>query len=323
MADVRTYLKTRGTPGGAEMKRVDAERVRVDWRDSDGHLITSQVMADSEAREHASELAVFMDPPVVPTPEPVPSGMPAPPGPLTWSDEFDGTAIDPARWSRYDGPGHGGNGLRDPNTWTVEQLAGATGTGRAAICTAWWDESVQKVRAGGMSARKDGAKFGQLYGRFECRAKFDPDPSGRMSGLALLWPIGWGGVAGGSRPVDETRNINLVYGELDFAESLRNIDAHRRPMYAFMHWPNVVSGDQQTRWVVDVAGDEWHTYTLDWSADRIVLYVDGVERGRMTDRAKIPTVPFTPCLQLDCFSNGQIGRQRAFYDYVKVWGPGA
>lgn len=285
------------------------------------------LMATVLAPEGGGRVPVFVDTKLVVrgyvpsslAPLTVPAPTPTETRKLIWSDEFDGSAMDTSKWGLYDGPGHGGNGLRDPKTWTVQTVAGASGAGKAAVCTAYWDAAAQKVHAGGASARGGGAKFGYFYGRIEARAKFDPDPSGRMSGLVLTWPIGWGGTEKGVKPTNETRRINLVYGELDLAESLRNTDAHRRPMYAFMHWPDVQSGSEQTRWVADVAGDEWHTYALDWYKDRLVWYVDGIERGRETDPAKIPSIPFTPCLQLDCFENAPIGTQRAYYDYVRVY----
>ena len=78
MADVRTYIKTSGKHGVASIVRVDAERVRVNWRDSTGKLITSQVMPAGEAQTLAGTITDFLTPAPQPEPEPEPTPEPVP-----------------------------------------------------------------------------------------------------------------------------------------------------------------------------------------------------------------------------------------------------
>ncbi len=79
-------------------------------------------------------------------------------------------------------------------------------------------------------------------------------------------------------------------------------------------------------WVGPDFSTSWHTYAVDWNADRIVWYVDGNERWRMSDSELVPAEP------LYLIANLAIGGDwpgspnddtelPAVYeiDYIRVW----
>lgn len=176
---------------------------------------------------------------------------------LVNSDEFNDDTVDPAAWMLYDSVGGFGTGYRKPKAITE--------SGGQLHITAKKDVS------GGM-----GSKFGQLYGRWEFRAKTTP---GRGFGSAvLLWPDSeqW--------PAD---------GEIDIME----VPGEKRDLAHFvLHWSeaNLMHGNA-------IPGDfaQWHTFVVEWLPDRVTWYVDGVKQYENTDKAAIPTKPMHITVQLD------------------------
>ena len=133
-----------------------------------------------------------------PTLPPIPPIPPIPPGDdgvqaatlLGWGtptdgDEFDGTAVDTAKWYLYDGKGHDGKGIRSPGQITV---AGGvlTMSGTAGGTT------------GGMAAAN-----GYKYGRWETRMRV-PVGDKRYHPVLLLWPDAEDWPAGGEVDYAET-----------------------------------------------------------------------------------------------------------------------
>lgn len=172
-------------------------------------------------------------------------------------DEFNGAALDTGTWAPYNSKGGFGNGLRRP-----EAITQSDGTLKI---TAKDDVS------GGMAHSS-----GQLYGRWEFRARTEP---GRGLGSAiLLWPDSeqW--------PRD---------GEVDIME----VPGENRDLAHFvLHW-----GEANNVHGTDIAGNfaQWHTFAVEWLPDRITWFVDGVQRYENTDKAAIPTTPMHLTIQLD------------------------
>jgi Glycosyl hydrolases family 16 len=90
-------------------------------------------------------------------------------GTPTGGDEFDGTAVDPAKWYLYDSQGHDGNGLRRPS-----QIAVANGVMTMS--------GTSNGTTGGMAAAT-----GYKYGRWETRMRV-PAGDDRYHPVLLLWP---------------------------------------------------------------------------------------------------------------------------------------
>jgi beta-glucanase (GH16 family) len=184
-------------------------------------------------------------------------------GGTTWhpagGDEFNGSDLDMKSWDLYDSVGGFGTGYRKP-----EAISQSDGT--------------LKITAKGDVSGGMGQTIGQLYGRWEFRARTDP---GRGFGSAiLLWPDSekW--------PED---------GELDIME----VPGEKRDLAHFVvHWgPDGTDNVNGT----SVPGDytKWHTFALEWLPNRITWYVDGVKKYENTDKTVIPTKPMHLTIQLD------------------------
>jgi beta-glucanase (GH16 family) len=198
------------------------------------------------------------------TPVAVPAAAEA--DPVAWrpagGDEFGG-ALNKGTWSAYDSGGGFGNGLRKPDA--VSQANGIlTITGTAH-------------EGDGVSG---GVRYadGQLYGRYEFRARTDRGKG--FSAAILLWPDSeqW--------PRD---------GELDIMEAPT---PNRDVAHTFVHYA-VGDSDRSVHGAHPGDYTRWHTFRMDWLPDRITWYVDGVERFETTDRTVIPTKPMHPTIQLD------------------------
>ncbi|WP_060722279.1 glycoside hydrolase family 16 protein [Pseudonocardia sp. EC080625-04] len=191
---------------------------------------------------------------------------PPPPPPQQWrpvgGDEFDGSRIDRSVWTVYNSPGGFGNGLRRPSALSLDDgLLTVTARPRAA--------------GGGVSGGM-AMHSGQLYGRWEFRARTDAGTG--YSPAILLWPDS-------ERFPDD--------GELDMMEIPYG---DRSAATAFVHY-----GAENHIVSTETPGDftQWHTFALEWLPDRITWYVDGEKKWEVTDRRTIPTTPMHLCIQLD------------------------
>ena len=128
--------------------------------------------------------------------------------------------------------------------------------------------------SGGMAHKLD-----RTYGRWEFRARTD---KGRGFGSAiLLWPE--------SERFPED-------GEIDIME----VPSETRDRAHFIvHFPGPGGSDKVYGSYAEDDFSEWHTFAVDWLPDRIVYYVDGVERFRVTDRNIIPDKPMHLAMQFD------------------------
>jgi beta-glucanase (GH16 family) len=174
-------------------------------------------------------------------------------------DEFAGGALG-GQWNAYDSVGAFNNGRRTPSAVTVaDGLLTITGS------------SANGGTSGGI-----GMKTGQLYGRWEFRARTDKGVG--FGSAILLWPDSekW--------PDD---------GELDMMEVP---GAERNLAHTIIHW----GADNQT-FGGATPGDfsQWHTFAFEWLPDRLTMYVDGIKTWESIDKAMIPTKPMHATIQLD------------------------
>ncbi len=116
------------------------------------------------------------------------------------------------------------------------------------------------------------ASFAQEHGYFEVRARV---PAGRG-----LWPAFWLLPADGARP-----------WEIDVVELLGHEPG---TVHLTVHYPNA-EGRHDTI-AADFTGPDfsrgYHTFAVEWGPERIVWYVDGVERHRVEQARAIPSGPF-------------------------------
>jgi beta-glucanase (GH16 family) len=181
---------------------------------------------------------------------------------IVWNDEFNGTAIDAGKWTNDIGtgppyPGWGNNELE----YYTSRATNAYLSGGVLHIRA------QREAYGGedyTSARfKTAGLFSKRYGRFEWRARL---PSGTG-----FWPALW------MMPQSSAYGGWAASGEIDVME---NNGSTPNKTGGTIHyggtWPdNVYTG---TNYVFP-GGESitnFHSYMLEWSANAIMWYVDGV-----------------------------------------------
>ncbi len=197
------------------------------------------------------------------TPPSVPAPANPPPGPgngerLVWSDEFSADGLpDPAKWG-YDVGGSGwGNGeLQYYTDRRRENARVENGT------------LVIEARREGYQGRNytsarlvSRGKGDWLYGRFEARAKL---PSARGT-----WPAIW------MLPTDWAYGGWPASGEIDIME---HVGFDYGKVHGTVHtkaYNHTIGTQRGTSTTVPDASSAFHVYSLEWTAERIDILVDG------------------------------------------------
>ncbi|MFI6541222.1 RICIN domain-containing protein [Nonomuraea sp. NPDC050547] len=195
------------------------------------------------------------------------------PGPLVWSDEFNGSAgsaVDPSKW-RFDVGGSGwGNNEQQYYTNSTRNAA-MDGGGNLVITARRENPANHQCHYGTCqytSARLlTAATFTRAYGRFEARLKV---PRGQG-----IWPAFW--MLG-----DDIGSVGWPgSGEIDIME---NIGREPSTVHGTIHGPGY-SGGAGIGAAYSISGayaDAFHTFAVDWSPNLIIWYVDGNEYQRRT-----------------------------------------
>jgi beta-glucanase (GH16 family) len=204
------------------------------------------------------------------------AGATAPERPLLWQDSFGGPAgsfPDPAIWTAELGGGGWGNQELETYTDAADNVA-LDGAGHLVV-------SARAGDLGWTSARiTTSGKRTTRYGLIEVRAKI---PSGTG-----IWPAAW--MLG--------QNIEQVgwprCGEIDLIESVGDTTTALQTV----HGPKA----DATRWQRGVTtprarplSADFHTYSVDWTAEQITFAIDGVVTGvvRTADVPADASWPFT------------------------------
>jgi beta-glucanase (GH16 family) len=189
----------------------------------------------------------------VPTPAPSSNG-------YTFDDEFDGPTIGPVWTHDF---GFGGT----ENSWSGGQSSVANGilTITAQRSGDGWVSDVLDTKT----------TWTQQYGYFEARMKI-PEGAG-------LWPAFWlySSQRGGQAEIDAMEVCANPIGANggDDVSLLHNT----------VHWTR--EGSNGTRFRTADLSLDFHVYAVDWRADHIAFFLDGVEVWRFTDVAHIPHWP--------------------------------
>lgn len=179
---------------------------------------------------------------------------------LTWSDEFEGNTLDPAKWVPELG--------RWPYNEELEHYIASANTvanGKLTILSERNNNYNPPYTSGRI---KTEGRFQQMFGRFEMRAKL-PATQG-------VWPAFW------------LLPNNRWPPEIDIMEYLGH---DRDTVYFTNHWgtwPNVPSQSSNFSGPDFSAG--FHEYACEWYADRVEFYVDGIRRATHRN-AGIPQEP--------------------------------
>lgn len=178
---------------------------------------------------------------------------------LVWSDEFDGSSLNPANWS-YDI----GNGCPDLCGWGNNELQYyrsqnvSVSDGRLTIEAreqdAGYDYTSGKIHTCG--------KQDFLYGRIEARIKV---PTG-----GGMWPAFW------LMPSDSVYGGWAASGEVDIMETRNETDYIGGTIHYGGQWPDHQhTGGDYAPPGVDFSED-FHVYALQWEPDMMRWYVDGI-----------------------------------------------
>ena len=184
---------------------------------------------------------------------------------LTFHDEFDGNALDLTKWSPNDPWGRERN--RELQAYVPDAFEVANGILRVKA------EQRQASYAGKERAYTSGMmttyqKFTQQYGRFEIRCRV---PRGKG-----MWPAFW------------LLPEPLAWPpEIDVLEVL----GHEPQKGYFTHHFKDAHGQHKSHggsWTGSDLSAAFHEFAVEWSPERLVWFVDGVERFRSED--SIPQV---------------------------------
>jgi beta-glucanase (GH16 family) len=187
----------------------------------------------------------------------------------TFADEFNGPAgsgVDTSKWS-FDTGDNINNHERQYYTNSTSNAA-MDGQGNLVITARRENPANYNCwygRCEYTSARLNTwGKFTQQYGRFETRLK--------MSHGQGMWPAFWMlGTEGGGWPNN---------GEIDIME---NVGFEPNTVHGTLHGPGYSgSGGIGAAYSGPRFADGFHTFTIDWSPNLIIWYVDGNEYQRRT-----------------------------------------
>ena len=192
-------------------------------------------------------------------------------------------------------------GAPDATKWNVYNAPGHAGNGIRSPNQVTVDGSKMVITgtADGTTAGM-GAKFAnQKYGRWEVRAAGSGDNEYHL--VSLLWPDS------GNWPCE---------GEVDYAETTGDWN-----LIKFFHHYGCTNSQTSAFRALDVS--QFHNYAVDWSANGVVGYVDGVKWFEDRDPAHQPPASMHQTLQLDWFPDGTAdGPGEMRVDWVRVYAAG-
>ncbi|NVK24334.1 MAG: family 16 glycosylhydrolase [Gammaproteobacteria bacterium] len=199
-------------------------------------------------------------------PETIDPSLPVSDWQLVWSDEFDGSSIDPTKWNHEVNCNGGGN--NEQQCYTDSAANSFVQDGMLNIVALPAEEGAEKPYTSARLNTKGKGDF--TYGRFEMRAKL---PSGQGS-----WPAFW------MLPTDNTYGGWPKSGEIDIVEAvnLKAVGADgvaENRVFGTLHygqeWPdNESSGKEYTLPDGVNPADDFHTYAIEWQEGEIRWYVD-------------------------------------------------
>jgi beta-glucanase (GH16 family) len=180
---------------------------------------------------------------------------------LVWSDEFEGSALDPSKWSVQVGDGCDINlcgwGNNELQWYQADNVR--VGGGILSI-------TARAQPAGGRaytSARiRTLGKGDWTYGRIDIRARL---PLGRG-----LWPAIW------MLPSNNRYGTWAASGEIDIVELVgHEPDRVHGTLHYGGEWPDNIYSGAPFVLPSGTFADRFHTFTLEWEEEEIRWYVDG------------------------------------------------
>lgn len=186
---------------------------------------------------------------------------------LVWSDEFDGTSIDPTNWvfETGDGTDYGlpvgwGNNEKQLYTTEAENAAIMTDEGESVLAI-----TAREASSGYTSAKLTTQDLVSVrFGRIDIRAKL---PKGQG-----IWPAFW--LLGDNRGEISWPGC----GEIDIIEVLGH---EPNKMYSTVHYTNSENskGENQGSYTLPSGNlsDSYHVFSLDWTPESMTFFIDGTQ----------------------------------------------
>lgn len=179
---------------------------------------------------------------------------------LTFDDEFEGTTLDLTKWNPKDPGEHERN--HELQAYVTNAFAVGAGMLRvkAEKREAFYSGKMRSISSGMMTTK---GKFAQEYGRFEIRCRV---PKGKG-----MWPAFWLLPEPGGWPP-----------EIDVLEILGH---EPDKVYMTHHYRDAEHKHKSHggSWGGPDFSADFHDFAVEWSPERIVWFVDGVERFRSED----------------------------------------
>ena len=216
---------------------------------------------------------------------------------LVWSDEFNGTTLDMAKWNyRSLGPRRDGVNVKD--TVTVD------GKGHLILTTKRNGDEYNTAMIGTQG------KFETTFGYFECRVKLQ-EQIGHWSAFWLMTPT----------MAKEIGNTAVSGTEIDIFEYLRR---EGDTVHHTLHWDGYKIFHKSTTSKPNIPGlsEGWHTFGLLWTDEEYVFYVDGRETWRTNQALSKRSEFIILSLEVGEWA-GDISEAKLpdslFVDYVRVY----
>ena len=191
---------------------------------------------------------------------------------LVWSDEFDGSgAVNTTNWFLQTQLPSGGSWYNgELQHYTNRQINSFLNNGSLNIVAKRETFTDQGQTKQFTSARLN-SKFAFKYGRVEVRAKM-PTGSGTWP---AIWMLGKNVIEPGSFWTSTNGTVNWpACGEIDIME---HWGSNQNYVQSAMHTPssfgNTVNKGGQT---ISTVSTQFHIYTLEWTAERMIFSVDNV-----------------------------------------------
>ncbi|MEK4523132.1 glycoside hydrolase family 16 protein [Psychrobacillus sp. FSL W7-1493] len=161
---------------------------------------------------------------------------------VTFRDEFDQDHVSASKWNLLN-TGYKAHGRL--HHYLPEQVTSDSGVLKLEVSDSPYQS--YPYRSGAVTTQ---GLHEQMYGKFEIRAKF-PKGQGLFPAIWLL-------------PTDHSS-----YPEIDIVEMLGQLPNE------LWHVAHQEEGNRAFHLNEQIDGSEWHTYTLDWSPDELIFYIDG------------------------------------------------
>ena len=180
-------------------------------------------------------------------------------GELVWSDEFDGSEVDPAHWTFDIGNGTGGWGNNELEYYTSRPENVYVSDGLLHIVALQESYGGQNYTSAKLKTK---GLFSRTYGRFEFRARL---PQGQG-----YWPALW------MMPQDAVYGGWAASGEIDVME---NKGSEPGRVLGTLHyggqWPaNTQSHGPSYTFPAGDSVTNFHVYALEWDTNSMKWYVD-------------------------------------------------